>query len=588
MPFKRISLLILCIAACCPAFAARTAREQVLATLRRPLSHQWFAVSPDGRRVAYLDEADGKQWLVVNGKPEARFDAVLPDTVAFSADGRRLAYVARTGEKKVVVVDGLAGKAYDDLTKIAVPSLSSDLLGLPDAGSGGDQQMDYVERITFSPDGKHVAYAGKSADGWHLVVDGKEGTAYAELGVPFFSPNSARLACMATVGGEQLLLCDGKEGKRYARIIDPLFSPDGAKLAYRAKLGEQRCLVIEEAAGAAADAISAVTFSPDGKHLAYAAVRDGRQMVIVDGQAGTAYDEVQAVRFSPDGARLAYIARVGGEQMVVVDRREGQRYPHIDLPPVFSPDGRHLAYAAHTPEGSVLVSDGVEGQHALGIDAIAYSGDHLICITRNGGKLTVVQDGREGPAYDALLTRTADTGAATPLLCFSADGTRCAYAARANREWFVQVGEERQGPYDAVRQLCFSPNGKQLVYIAGLHGEQGTREMLVVNGAPGKPAVKIDDASLRFTPDGAHLLCVCRTADGEHVLVDGAAGTTYQSILGDHTPCIVLDSANQFHYLAFKADPAPPSQHPATDTLFPDANSETGGKLVLVQETIGP
>lgn len=583
MPSTQWLLLALLAGALCPVLA----REQVLATYAHPLTRQWCAVSPDGRRVITLEEADGKQRLLVNGKPEARFDAVLPDTVTFSPDGRRLAYVACTGVQKVVVVDGKVSTPYDDLTKIAVPTLSPDLLGLTDNGDGGEPQVDYLECLTFSPDSRHVAFCGKSGIHWRLVVDGKESAAYEELSTPFFSPDGTRLACVATSDGVQLLLLDGKEGKRYEAVIDPLFSSNGTHVVYRIKQGEQRCLVTEEGVGAPYDAIHSVTFSMDGKHLACVAVRGVQQRVVLDGKEGTVYDDLRALTFSADGARLACIARSGVQQCVMVDGKEEARFPRIALPPVFSPDGKRLAYGVWQDGKTSVVVDGAAGKAYAAVESLTFSADsaHLAYAAHDSGKVMVVLDGQEGAPYDALLAAPGDEGIAHPALLYT--GGHVAYAARLGRQWFVVASERRDGPYDGVRRLLHSPDGAHLGYLATVRGELGMRDTPVLDGRAGKPLGAIADDTLRFSPNSAHLACVARTPDGECAILDGVPGACYQSILGARTARLFFDTPAQLRYLTFKADPADPASTPANDTLLPSSAPETGGKLVQVVETVG-
>jgi len=56
--------------------------------------------------------------------------------------------------------------------------------------------------ITFSPDGKRIAYAARDGDKWFVVVDGKEGNRYDDIlkYTPVFSPDSKRVAYAAKEG----------------------------------------------------------------------------------------------------------------------------------------------------------------------------------------------------------------------------------------------------------------------------------------------------------------------------------------------------------------------------------------------------
>ncbi len=86
-----------------------------------------FRISQDCRRVAYVAEADGKQFVIVDGKARKKYGAV--SAPVFSPDSKRVAYTARADGKRFIVVGGDEGKKYGTV-------------GTP----------------VFSPDGKRVAY----------------------------------------------------------------------------------------------------------------------------------------------------------------------------------------------------------------------------------------------------------------------------------------------------------------------------------------------------------------------------------------------------------------------------------------------
>src|SRR5208337_3317324 len=108
-----------------------------------------FVVSPDGRHVAYVAQAEDKQFVVIDGKKGKHYDGI-GRAIVFSPDSRRVAYIAIIGKKGVVVVDGKEEKPYDAI------------------GSN----------FTFSPDSKRFAYAAGIKNKGLVVIDGKEETHY--------------------------------------------------------------------------------------------------------------------------------------------------------------------------------------------------------------------------------------------------------------------------------------------------------------------------------------------------------------------------------------------------------------------------
>lgn len=162
------------------------------------------AVSPDGSRVAYVVNKQGTSYLYVSdldptadkafGEPKkllpsVRFDQIY--TPRWSPDGRKLAFSAWTtgGYRDVKVLDVAAGSVLDVTHDRALDTgptfspdgktlfFSSDRTGIAnvyayDFESGGLKQVTNVVMGAYqpdvSPDGKHLAYAGYTHEGWDL------------------------------------------------------------------------------------------------------------------------------------------------------------------------------------------------------------------------------------------------------------------------------------------------------------------------------------------------------------------------------------------------------------------------------------
>ena len=115
-----------------------------------------------------------------------------------------MAYAAITGKKAVVVLDGRPGRTYDG---------------------------DFVEPLTFSPDGERLAYVVHNDKKDYVVVDGhpsEERRRYRPG--PTFSPNSKHVAYVATKGKTKSVVLDGQPGAEYDEIFSDCltFYPDGA------------------------------------------------------------------------------------------------------------------------------------------------------------------------------------------------------------------------------------------------------------------------------------------------------------------------------------------------------------------------
>jgi dipeptidyl aminopeptidase/acylaminoacyl peptidase len=188
--------------------------------------------------------------------PGSFFNLTKSETI----NGCRIAWAERRGAKWAVVIDGQAGPEYDGI---------------------GD--------ITFSFDGKHVAYGARRnkwfvSNKWFVVVDSQVGSEYDGIG-------------------------------------DIFFSPDGKHAAYGARrnkwfVSNKWFVVVDGQAGPEHDGIRDITFSLDGKHVAYGARRSkwlvNKWFVVVDSQPGPEYDGIMCGPvFLKDGI-VEYIAMKGG------------------------------------------------------------------------------------------------------------------------------------------------------------------------------------------------------------------------------------------------------------------------------------
>jgi len=104
-------------------------------------------VSPDNKKVAYIEESRNKEFVVVNKKKGKKYDEIYG--IVFSPDGKNVAYIAKERNKCKVVINEKEGKNYDLITD-----------------------------LIFSPDSKKIGYKAKQDGKWFFVVDGKEGKGY--------------------------------------------------------------------------------------------------------------------------------------------------------------------------------------------------------------------------------------------------------------------------------------------------------------------------------------------------------------------------------------------------------------------------
>ena len=240
-----------------------------------------IAFSPDGKRVAWIDElADDLVAVVVDGHRVKEY--AIAGAIQFSPDGKRIAWIAGIKGKQLAVIDGNnASVSFDALQT-------------------GPK---------FSPDSRRVAYIGFKGDssslrfgiinGWSVVmVDGKEMGRHHGAAALRFSPDSRRVCWVAAVDkGGQCVVVDGKQGPAFETVLGPgpVFSKDGRKLAYIGRQGNRDAVIVNGAKLAEYDQVhgGSLSFSPGGQHVAFFAEKNGAWHLCVNGVLlHTPYDYV--------------------------------------------------------------------------------------------------------------------------------------------------------------------------------------------------------------------------------------------------------------------------------------------------------
>ena len=379
------------------------------------------------------------------------FDSGAARSVVVSPDGTRGAYVRplKAGTKDgpfVVVIDGnISEQPYDQVGRNVV---------------------------TFSPDSRRTAFAGRRGGQWYVEVDGSEGIAFDAVSPDsiLFSPDGRRVAFVAERDGKAMVVTDGVPSNTYDAIIEGSLSFDvgAARLVYVARAGgkdPQEFIVLNGVEGKAYDTVGRPRFSHDGQHLAYAASARRRSFVVLDGIEGKAYAGEEAVHplsltFGSDGSRLAYVVGPAGEMVAVIDGVEGKLYEQVyDNSITFSPDGRRVGYVAKrfgigndaTRPAAVVVLDDKEGRPHAGVvpGSIRFSGDgrRVAYLAERSGpdgavRRCAVVDGVEGKAYDWV--REAPV--------FSPDGRHYAYVAQRRAAPAARPANDPQSPQQAAPQ----------------------------------------------------------------------------------------------------------------------------------------
>ena len=374
----------------------------------------WWARDAD--RVGYVTRRGTRRHVVVNGHPSPGYDWVEPPQFSWSG---HVAYVASLDRRQFVVQDGKPGRAYDLVSALTMARATGQVwYAAWHAGSVrvvvGDVEQPACEAIgrdslAVTDDGRHWRYVGRRGGCSYMVVNGREGRAYAEVSTQYVaaSTDGAHLAYAALSEGGWRIVRDGVEGPAYTTVGPPVFSPDGEHLAYAAMRPGDGLIVVDGTERAAGDApLTDRLVLGSGGRVAYGIQRGERAVMVVDGVEGEPHDGVWKATLGAEG-RSAYVTRDRGRYRVIVDSVAGRVHDGVRDPAVFNESGSHVYYIARDDGDEFVVLNGREDRHfrhvvrdsprftdAGTFDYLAFADDGLYRVTHTLPKPAAQSDGK--------------------------------------------------------------------------------------------------------------------------------------------------------------------------------------------------
>ena len=521
-----------------------------------------FALSPDGRRLAFVARRDATGLPVLWVRP---LDAVVAQTLAgtegatypfWSPDSRFVAFLAQGKLKKIDVVAGGAPLTLSDVSLGATGAWNRDdvILFTPNGGStlhrvsasGGTPSpvttFDAANGETqhwfpfFLPDGRHFLYS---------TLGGKTVGATVPRGVYVGSldPTEART----------LLLPEGSHAKyaeghllflRGSTLMAQAFDADRRQLRGEAEpLAEQ----LQTTSGSVTGAAGAFTVSDTGV-LAYqtgAGVvrsqlvwfdREGKQIGVLGDQAD--YSDIE---LSPDGQRVAvgvlYPAEGTRDLWLYDVKRELRTRFTFDsaseFEPIWSPDGDRLAFARSkaTVDLYQKASSGSGTEEALLAGGL---GKFPSDWSPNGRFILYIAGGAAIARSDLLVLPLFGERKPFPFVetsfietrgRFSPDGRWIAYASNESGQLeiyvtrFPEPGESRRVSTAGGLWPRWRRDGREIVYLA----PDNTLTAAAVNGeaagfeaGPARPLFAVRPRSMSTLGDYPYDV----SADGQRFLVN--------------------------------------------------------------------
>ena len=340
------------------------------------------------------------------------------------------------------------------------------------------------QAVSFSPDSRHVIYQARTGRRTQMVLDGLEQAFYDSIDYWMVSATGGKIAAAVQRENAAFVVLDGSEGRQWQRVRLGALSQTGEVLAYVGTENDEERVMIGDSRGRKYERVYDVCLTPDGEQYAYRAQGDRKWRIVVDGVEHKPYDHVSGPRLSDDGRHVAYVAVRGGQFLFVKNQQESPLFDEAELKaPTLSPDG--LRYAA---------------------------------VARRGPRAYVVVDGQEKSPCDEVL----------PLPVFSADSKRLAYGVRKSGGICqLVVDDAPAGAYEGIHAIAFSPDSRRVSAVVS----QGGKQVVMIDGKPGRGYDEIQAASLAFSPDSQSIAYAARRADKWHVVLDGLESRPYDALV---------------------------------------------------------
>ena len=195
-----------------------------------PAVDQLARWSPDGQRIIFRRHfgPGANTWYLINADGSGQTATTLPNTTgpaAWSPDGQKIAYT-RNGVGQGIWIASPDGSG---------PVFLGDYATFEVCDGGGRSPY---SKLSWSPDGKEIAFTNCGLDGGLIAAIDADGTDYRSLTplsfntAPDWSPDAGRITWSGDYG-VSVMNRDGSGPTAIASGSSPVWSPDGARIAFQ-------------------------------------------------------------------------------------------------------------------------------------------------------------------------------------------------------------------------------------------------------------------------------------------------------------------------------------------------------------------
>lgn len=349
-----------------------------------------------------------------------------------------------------------------------------------------------IENVTFSQDGKHVAYKATVGQKFTVVLDEKEGKQYDRIDYITFSPNGEKIAYVATLDKKDFVVVNNEEGTRYDEIRNVVFSPDSKLVAYAILywpggfsglvisglvIGDQE---FKNLGNALLGSFEDFTFSQNGKKAAWVTGAESSEnidtgnyrkkdevyldyyVITIDLESkktsklsNDTYDNISQLVSSPDGQKIAYTGSKNDKKYISIN---GSKY---ELP------DNGVSFIIPSNYSNIVLPNFSEVSLAFSPDS-----QKLAYVTYDTGKNYLILGDQRFDTLDFY-------GLETPIV-FSPNGKRTAFGVRDKLAIgnYMIVDNHKEKVYEGISYPVFSPDSQKVAYVV----EENNKKFIVING----------------------------------------------------------------------------------------------------------
>jgi hypothetical protein len=309
-------------------------------------------------------------------------------------------------------------------------------------------------------------------------------------------------------------------------VTDFVFSPNGGRVLYTGLLADkpdQAGVWVGDSFLMAVDTVLELGFSNSNEPY-FIGVDSGKAFIYYRYARPRAYELISDVQFMNGGDEMAYLTRNGGRQTLVIENSERRTTLNV-LDYALNPVNGQYAYAT-SDSADWFVIDGTDTSDIYDwVQNMTFSanGAGLACAVLADEDWFVVHNGEELPGFGEQTVEITD-------VLLSADGNHLGYVVTEmdtddEESFSYVVQDEVEGDvYLDISSLCFSPDGKDLVYVA----DDGDGQFVSGFGPDGE---KYDEVwGIAFSPGSNHIAYAAHQDDQEMVVVDGRELPAYDQV----------------------------------------------------------